>query len=107
MTTIRRWVLGVAIATGMLSTVADARVCAPGMYCPKVKMTLRAFGAQMGGCNAGGTCGTFFVTGTFTMTGQGEERNCMHSEPCGNIVGIYPDGSMDWSVNGSWTGPLH
>jgi hypothetical protein len=105
MTTIRRWVLGAVIAMGMLST-ADARLCAPGMYCPQTKVTLRVFGAQMGGCNSGGTCGTFRVTSSFTMTGYGEERNCMHTEPCGNIVAIYPDGGMDWSVNGSWEGPV-
>lgn len=107
MTTIRRWVLAAVITTGALSVAhrADARICAPGMYCPTFKVTLRSFASHLGGCNDGGGCGLFRVSNTLTMSGTGEERNCMFSEPCGNIVAIYPDGSMDWSANGTWQGP--
>lgn len=110
MTTRVRWslaaALGAVLALGEPGA-ADARICSPGMYCPSFKVTLRSFATSLGGCNDGGTCGTFRVTGTFTMTGYGEERTCMYSEPCGNIVAIYPDGDVDWSANGSWPGPVH
>lgn len=108
MTFLRRMTLGLlGAATLLAATTAHARLCAPGMYCPRTMQTVRSFATHLGGCNAGGGCGTFHVTGTFTMTGTGEERNCMTTvgEPCGNIVGIMPNGDVDWSMNGSWSGP--
>lgn len=107
----RRWMIGLLAAAASLTAAgggtAWARICSPGMYCPTFKVTLRSFGSHLGGCNDGGGCGTFRVTNSLTMSGTGEERNCMRlvGEPCGNIVAIYPDGDTDWSVNTDWPGP--